>query len=144
MLVTLRKIALTTLVVIAATGAARAADDIIQIGEWRTEPKKSLVCGGEEGQTLVDIATRANDFYKSGGHKDSPEYEAYWSLLEKAIKDRKCFVTEKMRHIPDEIVYVGPESLGKSAKNFKVLGTTIDDSGNKYPGFTMTTLPVRK
>ncbi len=126
----------------AATGAVRAAEDGIVIGEWRTEAAKSLVCGGEAGNIIVDIATRANAFYLSGGEKGSPEYDAYWSALEKALKEHQCYVTEKMRHLPDEIVYAGPESLDESGKRFKVLGTTIKQSENDYPAFTMTTLPV--
>jgi hypothetical protein len=137
-----RGLALGALVGLTLAGAAWSAGDQIVIGEWRTEAKKSLVCGGEEGNTLVDIAKRANAFYLSGGQKGSPEYEAYWSFLEKAMKERRCFVTEQMKHLPDELVYAGPEELDKTNNRFKVLGTTIDENGSKYPAFTMTTLSV--
>ena len=119
------------------------ADDLIVIGEWRTESGKSLVCGGEEGHTLVTIATRANDFYEHGAKKDSPEYEAYWSALEKALQEGKCFVAAKMHHMPDTVVYTGPEDLEPTGKRFKVIGTTIKEDGNDYPAFTMTTLKVK-
>jgi len=139
----LQGLAFVTLIWATLSGAARGAD-LIVIGEWRTEAKKSLVCGGEEGATLVDIAQRANAFYQSGGRSGSPEYDAYWSVLEKAMQERRCFVTEQMRHLPDEIVYEGPEELDKLNKRFKVLGTTIEENGNKYPAFTMTTHAVRR
>lgn len=139
---TLLGVALSILFGVAATGAAHAQDDEIVIGEWRTEANKSLVCGGEEGNTLIGIAKRANTFYLSGGQSGSPEYEDYWSFLEKAMKERRCFVTENMRHLPDELVYAGPLELDKSNKRFKVLGTTIEENGNQYPAFTMTTLTV--
>lgn len=126
-----------------ALGNPARADDLIVIGEWRTEGGKSIVCGGEEGHTLVRIATRANDFYAHGAQKDSPEYEAYWAALEKALQERRCFVTAKMHHMPDTIVYVGPEELEPKGKRFKVIGTTIEQDGNKYPAFTMTTLKVK-
>ena len=102
------------------------------------------MCGGEEGGTIVDIATRANDFYKSGAKQGSPEYEAYWSRVEKAFKERRCFVTKGMRHIPDTVVYAGPASLEAQGKRFKVIGTTIEEDGERYPAFTMTTSKIKK
>lgn len=145
MLTRFRGAVLGAFIGLAATGAALAAEDAIMIGEWRTEPAKSLVCGGEAGEILVNIATRANTFYLSGGQKGSPEYDAYWAALEKALKERHCFVTEKMRHLPDELVYAGPDGLDDSSgKRFKVLGTTIKQENNDYPAFTMTTLPVAR
>ena len=137
-----RGLVMGALIGLGAAGATVAAEDSIVIGEWRTEPAKSLVCSGESGDIIVDIATRANTFYLSGGQKGSPEYEAYWSALEKALKERHCFVTEKMRHQPDKLIYAGPENLDENGKRFKVLGTTIEESENNYPAFTMTTLPV--
>ncbi len=123
--------------------AAAAADDhAIAIGKWRTEPGKSLVCGGEEGDTIIKIATRANAFYASGAKSGSPEYDAYWSGLEKAFKERRCFVTAKMRHMPDSIVYAGPAGLEAQGKRFKVIGTTIEEDGESYPAFTMTTQKI--
>ncbi len=79
-------VAVLALTVTAAfAGSARAAgDEAIVIGQWRTETTKSLVCGGEELNTIVAIAKRANAFYSSGAKQGSPEYEAYWSYLEKA------------------------------------------------------------
>ncbi|MEX2615563.1 MAG: hypothetical protein WD767_05665 [Alphaproteobacteria bacterium] len=142
MLTTLRGLVLAAIIGFAATSAALAAEETITIGEWRTEPAKSLVCSGEAGNIIVDIATRANTFYLSGGQKGSPEYDAYWTALEKALQERHCFVTEKMRHLPDAIVYAGPKNLDDQGKRFKVLGTTIEHSENNYPAFTMTTLPV--
>jgi hypothetical protein len=127
----------------AGTVAAFAGDDQIVIGQWRTEPKKSLVCGGEEGGTLVEIAKRANAFYLGGAKKGSPEYEKYWAALEKALKERRCFVAAQIHHLPDELVYEGPAELDKVNKRFKVLGTTIEENGTKFPAFTMTTLSVR-
>jgi hypothetical protein len=123
---------------------AVAGEDIVTIGEWRTESAKSLVCGGEEGKTIKTIATRANTFYLSGGKSGSAEYDAYWSYLEKAFKERRCFVTERMRHLPDEMIYAGPKSLEAQGKRFKVIGTTIEEDGDRYPAFTMTTLKVRQ
>lgn len=122
---------------------ASAQDQMIAIGEWRTEAGKSLVCGGEEGETIVAIATRANTFYKSGAQQGSAEYDAYWSYLEKAFKERRCFVTTGMRHLPDSIVYAGPEDLETQGKRFKVIGTTIEEKGESYPAFTMTTQKIR-
>lgn len=129
---------------LALAGTASAGDATITIGEWRTEGGKSLVCGGEEGHTLVNIATRANEFYAGGAQRGSPEYETYWSTLEKAIHERRCFVTEKMRHMPDSLVYSGPETLEAQGKRFKVIGTTIEQDGDTYPAFTMTTLEVEE
>ncbi len=126
------------------TATAAASEDIVAIGEWRTESGKSLVCGGEEGETIKTIATRANKFYLSGGKSGNAEHEAYWSYLEKAFKERRCFVTERMKHLPDEIVYSGPESLEANGKRFKVIGTTIEKDGERYPAFTMTTLKLRQ
>ncbi len=134
-----------TLVVISLLAWAPPASadaDTVVIGEWRTEPGKSLVCGGEEGKTIIDIATSANTFYLSGGKKGSPEYEVYWSHLEKAFKERRCFVTKQMRHLPDEVVYSGPKSLEAQGKRFKVIGTTIKEDDESYPAFTMTTLKL--
>lgn len=122
---------------------ASAEDQTITIGEWRTEAGKSLVCGGEEGDTIITIATHANSFYKSGGQQGSAEYDAYWSHLEKAIKERRCFVTAGMRHLPDSIVYAGPVDLETQGKRFKVIGTTIEEKGESYPAFTMTTQKIR-
>jgi len=124
--------------------AAVAGEDVIEIGQWRTEAGKALVCGGEEADTIIDIATRANTFYASGAKSGSSEYDAYWSLLEKARNERRCFVTAKMRHLPDSIVYAGPESLEEQGKRFKVVGTTIEEDGERYPAFTMTTVRVKK
>lgn len=142
MLTMFRRLVLGTFIAQMATGAALAAEDKITIGEWRTEPAKSLVCNGEAGEIIVDIATRANAFYLSGGRTGSPGYDAYHSALEKAWQERQCFVTEKMRHLPDAIIYAGPDNLEDQGKRFKVLGTTIEQSENRYPAFTMTTLPV--
>ena len=139
----LRLTAMSALALLAGVTVASAGDDRIAIGEWRTEPGKSLVCGGQEGDTIVDIATRANAFYSSGASSGSPEYEAYWSRLERAFQERRCFVTAGMRHLPDSLVYAGPESLETQGKRFKVIGTTIEQDGNRYPAFTMTTLPVK-
>jgi len=91
----------------------------------------------------VTIAKNANAFYLSGAKKGSPEFEAYWSFLEKNIKERRCFVTAKMRHLPDAIIYQGPETLEQQGKRFKVIGTTIEEDSEKYPAFTMTTLRIR-
>lgn len=121
---------------------AKAESDTMIIGEWRTENGKSLVCGGEEGNTIVAIATSANSFYLSGGKNGSPEYDAYWSKLEAAFKERRCFVTKQMRHLPDEVVYTGPKSLEAQGKRFKVIGTTIKEEGETYPAFTMTTMKL--
>ena len=121
-----------------------AGDDVIAIGQWRTEAGKALVCGGEEADTIIDIATRANTFYASGAKSGSAEHNAYWSLLEKAFKERRCFVTAKMRHMPDSVVYAGPENLEAQGKRFKVVGTTIEEDGERYPAFTMTTMKVEK
>ncbi|NKB57672.1 MAG: hypothetical protein GKS00_15200 [Alphaproteobacteria bacterium] len=123
---------------------AAASENQIALGEWRTESGKSLVCGGEEGETIVTIAKRANTFYVSGAKQGSAEYEAYWSSLEKALKERLCFITAKMRHIPDSVVYAGPEGLEAQGKRFKVIGTTIEEEGERYPAFTMTTLKVQQ
>ncbi len=125
------------------TPVAAAVADEIGIGQWRTEPGKSLVCGGEEGHTIVTIAKRANAFYLSGAKKSGPEFEAYWSFLEKNIKERRCFATLKMRHLPDAVIYQGPVSLEQQGKRFKVIGTTIEEDSEKYPAFTMTTLRIR-
>ena len=122
---------------------ASAGEALIALGEWRTEPGKSLVCGGKEGDTIITIAKRANTFYVSGAKQGSAEYEAYWSFLEKALQERRCFVTAKMRHIPDSVVYAGSESLEAQGRRFKVIGTTIEEEGERYPAFTMTTLKVR-
>ena len=103
--------------VLACQSAAMAGEDAIAIGQWRTELGKALVCGGEEADTIIDIATSANAFYSSGANSGSPEYEAYFSLLEKARNERRCFVTAKMRHLPDSIVYSGPESLEEKHVN---------------------------
>jgi hypothetical protein len=130
--------------VLACQSAAMAGEDAIAIGQWRTELGKALVCGGEEADTIIDIATNANAFYSSGANSGSPEYEAYFSLLEKARNERRCFVTAKMRHLPDSIVYPGPESLEAQGKRFKVIGTTIEEDGERYPAFTMTTLGIKK
>ena len=124
--------------------ASLADNDAITIGEWRTEAGKALVCGGTEGDAIVDIATHANAFYESGAKSNSAEYEAYWSRLERAIKERRCFVAAKMRHLPDNLVYSGPKSLETQGKRFKVIGTTIEEDGERYPAFTMTTLKVYK
>lgn len=124
--------------------SATATDMAISIGEWRTEPGKSLVCGGQEGNTIVKIATNANAFYASGAKSGSPEYDAYWSGLEKAFQERRCFVTKNMRHMPDSVVNAGPESLEAQGKRFKVIGTTIEEDGERYPAFTMTTLKINK
>jgi hypothetical protein len=123
---------------------ALAEDQTIAIGEWRTEAGKSLVCGGEEADTIITIATRANTFYKSGGQQGSAEYDAYWSHLEKAFKERRCFVTTGMRHLPDSVVYAGPEDLETQGKRFKVIGTTIEEEGENFPAFTMTTQKIRE
>lgn len=139
------RIALATVAAIfSGISIASAGDEAVAIGEWRTEAGKSLVCGGEEGDTIVAIATRANAFYKSGAQKGSAEYDAYWSHLEKAFKERRCFVTTGMRHIPDGIVYEGPEDLETQGKRFKVIGTTIEEEGERFPAFTMTTQKIRK
>lgn len=129
---------------LAWTVTALAADDVVAIGQWRTEAGKSLVCGGTEGEALIDIATHANAFYESGAKPGSAEYDAYWSRLERALKERRCFVTAKMRHLPDSLVYAGPEKLEAQGKRFKVVGTTIEEEGERYPAFTMTTLKVKK
>ena len=126
------------------TTTALGEEDIVAIGQWRTEPGKALVCGGTEGGALVDIAKHANAFYESGAKKGSAEYDAYWTRLERAFKERRCFVTEKMRHMPDSLVYAGPETLEAQGKRFKVVGTTIEEDGERYPAFTMTTLKVKK
>jgi len=125
-------------------GVATAAgqEDAVVIGEWRTEMGKALVCGGIAGDLAIEIARSANAFYLAGGKPDSAEYAAYWSLLEKALKEQKCFVTQRMRHKPDSIPYAGPEDLEASGKRFKILGTTIESEGKTYPAFTMTTLKV--
>lgn len=133
------------LIVLAAAGSARAAGDgAIVIGQWRTETSQSLVCGGEEYNTILAIAKRANAFYLNGATPGSPEYEAYWSYLEKSFKERRCFVNENMRHLPDTLFHAGPESLEASNKRFKVLGTTIEQDGEQYPAFTLTTRKVRR
>lgn len=138
------RIALATIAaVFGCVTAAWAGDEAIAIGEWRTEAGKSLVCGGSEGSTIVTIATRANNFYKSGGQQGSAEYDAYWSYLETAFKERRCFVTTGMRHLPDSVVYAGPEDLETQGKRFKVIGTTIEEKGESYPAFTMTTQKIR-
>ncbi len=49
-----------------------------------------------------------------------------------------------MRHLPDSLVYAGPETLEAQGKRFKVVGTTIEEEGERYPAFTMTTLKVKK
>ena len=122
---------------------ALSGEDAITIGQWRTEPGKSLVCGGTEGKTIIDIATRANAFYASGSPTSSAEYNDYWSHLERAFEERRCFVTAKMRHMPDSLIYAGPEALEPLGKRFKVLGTTIEEDGERYPAFTMTTFEVK-
>ena len=136
------RLALCALIV---AGAAQAAEaDEIVLGQWRTETTKSLVCGGEEFVAIITIAKRANAFYLSGAKQGGPEYEAYWSYLEKTFKERRCFVNRNMRHLPDTLVVAGPESLEASNKRFKVLGTTIEKDGDKFPAFTLTTRKVRR
>jgi hypothetical protein len=130
--------------IVAGTGAAHPIDDdAVILGKWRTETTKSLVCGGEEFDAIIAIAKRANAFYLSGAKPDSPEYDSYWSYLEKTFKERRCFVNQNMRHMPDRLEFAGPESLEASNKRFKVLGTTIEEDGDQFPAFTLTTRKVR-
>ena len=139
------KIARLALCALVVAGAARAAgDNDIVIGQWRTEVTKSLVCGGAELKTIVAIAKRANAFYSSGAKQGGPEFEAYWSFLEKTFKQRRCFVNQNMRHQPYALIFAGPERLEASNKRFKVLGTTIEEAGEQYPAFTLTTRGVRQ
>ena len=53
-------------------------------------------------------------------------------------------MNRNMRHLPDTLVVAGPESLEASNKRFKVLGTTIEKDGDKFPAFTLTTRKVRR
>ena len=80
----------------------------------------------------------------AGAKQGGPEFEAYWSYLEKARKERRCFVNQNMRHLPDALLRAGPESLEASNKRFKVLGTTIEEAGDRFPAFTLTTRRVRQ
>ncbi len=144
MIKTIARLALCALIVTAAGSALAAEDDEIVLGQWRNETTKSLVCGGEEFDAIITIAKRANAFYLSGANQGGPEYEAYWSYLEKTFKERRCFVNKNMRHLPDTLVVAGPENLEASNKRFKVLGTTIDKDGDEFPAFTLTTRKVRQ
>jgi hypothetical protein len=137
------RLALYALIATGAGAAQATEDGAIVLGKWRTETTKSLVCGGEEFDTIVTIAKRANAFYLSGAKPDSPEYDSYWSYLEKTFKERRCFVNENMRHMPDKVEFAGPESLEASNKRFKVLGTMIEEDGDQFPAFTLTTRKVR-
>lgn len=116
------------------------------LGKWRTEPGKSLVCGNSHEALMVKIARSANDFYVKGANANSPEYDAYWTTLQDALKGQLCFVTKAMTHQPHRVIYEGSESLAASGKQFKVISTSIkttEAEDSAFPGFTMTTLKVQ-
>jgi hypothetical protein len=118
----------------------------IILGEWRTEPGKSLVCGNSHEALIVKIARSANDFYVKGAKPKSPEYDVYWTTLQDALKGQLCFVTKAMTHQPHQVIYEGSESLTASGKRFKVISTSIkttEAEDSAFPGFTMTTLKVQ-
>ncbi|MBL4721187.1 MAG: hypothetical protein JKY20_08675 [Alphaproteobacteria bacterium] len=139
----LRRIALLGVGLFMLSGGTTAlAGSTITLGEWRTEPGKSLVCGNAQEQLITKIADSANKFYAGGAKADSPEYEVYWSTLQSALKGERCFVTDKMTHQPFLLVYDGPESLAATGKRFKVISTSIKTAESAFPGFTMTTLVV--
>ena len=125
-------------------GETVAADKTsITLGEWRTEPGKSLVCGDAQESLIVKIARSANDYYAKGAKADSPEYDAYWTTLQDALSGQRCFVTKNMSHQPHLLIYDGPEALEASGKRFKVISTSIKTGESEFPGFTMTTLMVQ-
>jgi hypothetical protein len=139
-----RSIALigASLLLMSGSGAS-SADSLIILGEWRTEPGKSLVCGDAQEKLIAKIASSANKFYANGAKSDGPEYEVYWSTLQSALKGQRCFVTDKMTHQPHLVIYEGPESLEASGKRFKVVSTSVKTSETTFPGYTMTTLIIK-